>query len=128
MLRFNKRYFYLTLILFLIEVLIALFIKDKFIRPFVGDVLVVVLIYYFIRAFFKIKPQIVGLSVFLFACGIEVCQYFDFVDKLGLRENRVIAIALGSVFDWKDILAYGIGIMTVLWIDKSGNRINRLGD
>ena len=41
---FNKIYFRLTVILFLIEVAIALFIKDRFIRPYLGDVLVVMLI------------------------------------------------------------------------------------
>ncbi|WP_257236684.1 DUF2809 domain-containing protein [Nostoc sp. 'Peltigera malacea cyanobiont' DB3992] len=25
---------------------------------------------------------------------------------------------MGSVFDWKDIIAYAIGIITVLWLEN----------
>jgi uncharacterized membrane protein len=40
----KQRIIYLsaTIILFVIEALIALFVNDKFIRPFVGDILVVI--------------------------------------------------------------------------------------
>ncbi|BDA66702.1 hypothetical protein RIVM261_054980 [Rivularia sp. IAM M-261] len=114
MLKFNQKYFYLTLVLFLIEVCIAVFVNDVFIRPFVGDILVVILIYCFIRAFWDIKPSVVAVSVFTFACIIEVLQYFNFVNKLGLQNNKILAIALGSTFDWKDIIAYAIGTIIIL--------------
>ena len=42
MLRFNKTYFLLTILLFCTEVIIALFVHDNFIRPYFGDVLVVI--------------------------------------------------------------------------------------
>ncbi|PAX59467.1 ribosomal maturation YjgA family protein [Brunnivagina elsteri] len=115
---FNKKYFYFTLVLFLIEVCIAVFINDVFIRPFIGDVLVVILIYCFIRTFWNIDSFIVALSVFAFACIIEVLQYFNFVSKLGLQNNRILAVSLGSTFDWKDIIAYAIGIIIVLWLEN----------
>ncbi len=38
---FNKSYAALTLILFTVEVVIALFVHDHIIRPYLGDVLVV---------------------------------------------------------------------------------------
>ena len=49
----KKRLFYLvaTLVLLAIEVLIALFVHDSFVRPYVGDMLVVVVIYAFVRIF-----------------------------------------------------------------------------
>ena len=31
------------------------------------------------------------------------------VKLLGLEGNRVISIAVGSVFDWADVICYGIG-------------------
>ena len=37
------------IIVFIIEAIIAVFIHDNFIRPYFGDVLVVVLIYCFIK-------------------------------------------------------------------------------
>ena len=42
----KKRIFYIIsfLVIFCIEVLIALYVRDRFIRPYVGDMLVVVLV------------------------------------------------------------------------------------
>ncbi len=118
MFTFNKKYFYFTLLLFLIEICIAVFINDTFIRPFIGDVLVVILIYCFVRAFWNIQPSIIALSVLAFSYIIEILQYFNFVNKLGLQNNKILAIALGSTFDWKDIIAYTIGIIVVLWLEN----------
>jgi Protein of unknown function (DUF2809) len=122
MFKLNKKYFYFALVLFLIEVCIAVFVDDIFIRPFVGDVLVVILIYCFIKAFWNIQSSIAAVSVFMFACIIEILQYFNFVDKLGLQNNRMLAIALGSTFDWKDLIAYAIGAITVLWFENKTNK------
>ncbi|MBW4665906.1 MAG: DUF2809 domain-containing protein [Cyanomargarita calcarea GSE-NOS-MK-12-04C] len=121
MFTFNKKYFYFTLILFLIEICIAVFINDSFIRPFIGDVLVVILIYCFVRAFWNIQSSIIALSVLAFSYIIEILQYFSFVNKLGLQNNQILAVALGSTFDWKDIIAYTIGIIVVLWLENRTN-------
>ena len=48
MLLFRRSYFSFFVLLFIIEVLIALFVNDRLIRPYVGDFLVVILIYCFI--------------------------------------------------------------------------------
>jgi hypothetical protein len=117
-LTFNRKYFYLTVVIFLIEVFIALFISDQFIRPFVGDVLVVILIYCFIKSFWKIRTNVAALSVFGFACAIEGLQYFNLVDRLGLRENRILATIIGTTFDWKDVLAYALGTVFILVWEK----------
>jgi uncharacterized membrane protein len=42
MFRFHKTYFLLAVLLFVIELLIALYLHDRFIRPHVGDFLVVI--------------------------------------------------------------------------------------
>jgi hypothetical protein len=118
MFTFNTKYLYCTLTLFLIEACIAVFINDSFIRPFIGDVLVVILIYCFVRTFWNIRPFIVASSVLAFSYTIEFLQYFDFVKKLGLQNNKILAIALGSTFDWKDIIAYTIGIIIVIWLEN----------
>lgn len=118
MFTFKKKYFYFTVLLFLIEICIAVFINDSFIRPFLGDVLVVILIYCFVKAFWNIQSSISALSVLAFSYIIEILQYFNFVDKLGLQNNKILAVALGSTFDWKDIIAYTIGIIIVLWLEN----------
>jgi hypothetical protein len=111
---FNRKYFYLTVLLFLIEVYIAIFVNDRFIRPFGGDVLVVILIYCFVRAFWKINTNIAALSVFIFACAIEGLQYFNLIDRLGWRQYQLLVIIVGTTFSWEDILAYAIGTAIVL--------------
>ena len=113
-LTFNQKYFYLTVVLFLIEVFIALFINDQFIRPFVGDVLVVILIYCFVKSFWKVRANVAALSVFGFACAIEGLQYLNLVDILGLRQNKILATIIGTTFDLKDILAYALGTAIIL--------------
>lgn len=62
-LRLNMKYLCAFIIVFIIEVLIALFINDKFIRPYVGDILVVVLIYCFIRSFVGIEGKLLPLYI-----------------------------------------------------------------
>ena len=47
----KKRFFnfILFMIFLVIEVLIALYVHDDFVRPYLGDVLVVVVLYFFVR-------------------------------------------------------------------------------
>jgi len=96
-------------ILLLVEVLIALYVHDEFIRPYVGDVLVVIVVYCFVRIFVPDKCRLLPLYVFLFAAGVEVLQYFELVKRLGLENNTFLRGLIGSVFDMKDILCYAVG-------------------
>ena len=113
-----------TLVLFIIELLIALFIHDDFIRPYVGDVLVVVLIYTFVRIILPEGVRLLPLYIFLFAAGVEVLQYFQIGSVLGLSNNRVLSVVIGSVFDWKDIVCYGVGC-GLLVVFERGTELGR---
>ena len=107
----NKRkpYILATIILLIIEVLIALFVDDSFIRPYVGDMLVVVVLYTFVRIFIPEKCRLLPLYIFLFAAAVELLQYFKIVELLGLQDNRFFSVLIGTVFDIKDIVCYGVG-------------------
>ncbi len=96
-------------VLFIIEILIAVFVHDAFVRPYIGDVLVVMLVCAFLRILFPEKPVALPVYATLFAVLIEVLQYFDFVKILGLENNPIISTALGRTFDMKDIICYIIG-------------------
>ena len=102
-------YLFATLILLGIEVLIALFVHDKFVRPYVGDVLVVMVIYMFVRVFVPEKVSLLPLLVFLFATGVEVLQAVNIVEVLGLSNNRFFSTLIGATFDFKDIVCYAVG-------------------
>ena len=68
MLAFNSRYLIFAVILFITEVLIAFFVRDNFIRPYVGDYLVVILIYCAAMSFLRISPLKMSIAVLLYAC------------------------------------------------------------
>ena len=118
MITFNGKFFLLALVLFIIEVLIALFIHDNFIRPYVGDFLVVILVYCGVRTFIKASPLKVAIGVLLFSFLIETLQYFNIVDRLGLANNAIARTVIGYGFDWFDILAYTLGVFAILFIEN----------
>ena len=122
MFTFNFRYFLFAVILFVVEVLIALFVRDSFIRPYFGDYLVVILIYCAVRTFINASPLKVAIGVLLFSYLIEVLQYFNIVDRLGLADNVIARTVIGYGFAWWDILAYSLGIATVLILEHFRTR------
>jgi hypothetical protein len=128
MIRFNQKYFAFAILLFLIEIVIALFVHDKFVRPYFGDFLVVILIYCFLKSFLNLSVWVVALMVLLFSFSIEITQYFSMIEELGLQHSEIAKAILGNSFAWIDLLAYGIGILTVISIEKFslkvGNKIS----
>jgi hypothetical protein len=118
MLRFNRNYLVLALLLFAIEVLIALFVHDNFVRPYVGDVLVVILIYCFIKSFLNLPEFVLALGVLLFAFAIELLQYIKIVNILGLEKSNLARTVMGTSFAWLDMLAYVVGVGLVLLVEK----------
>lgn len=124
MFSFSLRYFLLALLFFIIEVLIALYVKDNFVRPYVGDYLVVMLIYCAMRTFIKASPVKVAVGVLLFAYLIETLQYLRIVDRLGLAGNTLAKTVIGYGFEWWDMLAYTLGVVTIVVIEnRAGNKI-----
>ena len=125
MFTFDKRFCFLTIILFITEVLIAVFIKDSFVRPYFGDFLVVILCYCFVKTFLKCAVWKVALGVLLFSYFIETLQYFHIVNKLGLENNVLARTVIGIGFDWYDLVAYTLGVITVCIIERAFNSKSR---
>jgi len=98
-----------TFILLGMEVAIALFVHDNFVRPYVGDVLVVVLIHCALRVVFPGRPRLLPVYVFLFACLVEFTQYIQLLELLGLGHIGWLNVIVGGTFDWADIVCYGVG-------------------
>ncbi len=118
MLRFNRNYFALAFLLFMIEVLIAMFVQDNFVRPYLGDVLVVILIYCFIKSFIDLQEFTLALGVLLSAFAIEFLQYIKIVNILGLEKSNLARTVMGTSFAWLDMLAYVVGVGLVLVVEK----------
>ncbi|WOD42892.1 DUF2809 domain-containing protein [Hwangdonia lutea] len=113
----NKTYLTLTILLFITEVLIAIFLKSGFIRHTFGDYLVVILIFCFFKSFINIKSFKLALLVLAFAFIIEFLQLANLLKLLNLQNNYLAKLVLGSTFHVSDLVAYTLGIITVLIIE-----------
>lgn len=118
MLQFNKTYFTFTVLLFLVETLIALFVHDQLIRPYFGDVLIVILIYCFLKSFLNFSVWTTAIIVFCFSFFVEFTQYLDLIGKLGLEHSGIAKAILGNSFSYLDLFAYTTGILVVLIFEK----------
>lgn len=118
MITFNKNYFGLASLIFGIEVLIAFYVTDNFVRPYLGDVLVVILIYCFLKSFLKLPVLVAALLVLAFSFAIEYLQFLHIVEKLGLEKSKMARTVIGTSFGWIDLLAYIVGIAIVLIVEK----------
>ncbi len=121
--KFSIKYLLLFVLLLIIEILIAIYVHDRFIRPYFGDVLVVVLIYAFVRIVFSEDSKKVihriALGCLIFSFLIEIGQYFNLVDLLGLGHIKIARIIIGTGFTWWDMLAYFGGYLMILWLEFS---------
>lgn len=90
-------------------VAIALFVRDDFIRPYGGDVLVTAFLCAAVRTVLPRRPRLLPLWVFLFAAAVEIGQFFGLVDRLGLGSIPFFRIALGTTFSAADLLCYAVG-------------------
>ena len=109
-------------ILLITEICIALFVNDSFIRPYIGDALVTVLICCFLRVFIPKGVKVLPVFVFLFASLVETAQYFDIVRLLGLEGNTFISTVIGRTFSFTDIICYGVGCTAFYLAEKIINK------
>ncbi|WEJ98107.1 MAG: DUF2809 domain-containing protein [Candidatus Sphingomonas phytovorans] len=104
--------------LFAIEVVIALFVHDGIVRPFLGDSLAVILVYLGLRA---VTPMETGPAILLAlatAFAIEFGQLFGLLGALGLQANPVARVVLGTGFDPMDFVAYTAGALCAAGIER----------
>jgi hypothetical protein len=109
-------------IVFFIEVTIALFLHDRLVRPYIGDVLAVVLVYLALRAVTPWPVVTAIVSTLAIAAAIEFGQYFHLLDWLGLSQNHMARVVLGGVFDLKDFACYFGGAALVLAVEAAFRR------
>ena len=118
MFRLHKGYFFLAILFFIIEVLIALYVRDKIIRPYIGDYLVVIFLYCLVKSVTNLSVQTACILVLLFSFFIEFLQYLNIVERIGLQNSKLANTVLGNSFEWTDLILYTAGIVTVFIVDK----------
>jgi hypothetical protein len=111
----RERFYYAaaTAGLLLIEIGIACFVHDRFVRPHGGDVLAVILAYAGFRALLGLRTVPALAAALGLAVAIEFGQLWGLLDALGLSGNRLARIVLGTGFDRSDFAAYAVGALCV---------------
>lgn len=106
-----------SFICFIALVVIALYVRDSFIRPTFGDVLVVVWLYYLLASILSMPVKWLAALVVLIAFVVEFGQLLQVVTWLGIESPSLLAMILGATFDWKDLFAYGVGGALCWWME-----------
>lgn len=117
----KKRIIYLVLSIICFAIcalIVAFFSRTPFIRGFIGDVVIVALLYFFVKVFVDAKPFRLALFVLASAFFVEFLQYLRIIETLGLEHSKIARVIIGSVFDPMDLLAYFIGAILVYFIDS----------
>ena len=114
-----------ALLLFAVEVLIALFVRDVFVRSYIGDVLAVMLVYSALRTMTPLGATTAIAVTLAIAAAIEIAQALNVLGALGLGDNQIARTVFGGVFDWLDIAAYLVGAAAVLALERMFRRGGR---
>ncbi len=105
------KYLIVLFLLLAVEVCIALFVHDQYLRPYGGDIIVVWVIYCMVQAVLggKNNHYITALGVLVFAYIVEFLQKMNIVEVLGLGNSRFLRILIGTTFSVSDLVCYTIG-------------------
>lgn len=111
------------LLLTLTEVLIALFIHGGFVRNYLGDVIVVWVVYCFVQAIAggRFNAYLAAVGVMIFAFLVEFLQKINIVDILGLGDIQFFRTLIGTSFSPIDLICYAAGsaiICAVIFIKR----------
>ena len=107
-----------ALALLAVETLIAMFVRDAFIRPYLGDVLAVILVFMAVRAVFAAPAWTAAAIALGIAVAIEFGQLIGILHLLGLAHHSWLRVVFGTGFDVKDLLAYAIGAVIAVGVDR----------
>lgn len=117
MFRFRLPWAVFALLLFALEVFIGAKVHDAFVRPYLGDVLVVLLVHAVVRTFVAWPWRRVLPGVVVFAFFVEGLQALHLGELLGLRPGSIASIVLGSQADLKDLVCYVVGGLVAAGIE-----------
>lgn len=120
-----KRYYFLAFVLlFFLEVLISF--TDGFIRYTLGDFFVVMLLYCLFRSFLPFQIKTTAILTLSIAFAIELLQLTKLSQLPICKEYPWLKLIIGTTFQWGDLLAYTLGVLSILWIDKKLNHEHTL--
>ena len=103
-------YIIIFIAIFAVETLIALFVHDDFVRPYIGDVIVMWAVYCLAQIILggKFGSYKVAFGSLIFAFIVEILQKFHIADVLGF-ENPILRTIIGTSYATADLLCYFVG-------------------
>ncbi len=101
-----------SILLLITEIVIGIY-GLGIVRKYVGDVLVVILLYCMIRIFTKALYRTLPLWMFGVGCAAELLQYFRLSDLLGFERGSLPSILIGTSASWWDVVSYAIGAVMI---------------
>lgn len=107
-----------SLLLLGIEILIGMY-ATGWVRNYLGDVLVVILLYTICRTISPKKPEkwfILPTAILVFAFIVEFLQLWGFCDRFGIS-NKLLRIIIGTGFSKVDLVSYVIGILPCYFVE-----------
>lgn len=116
MIKFHKKYFLLSIIIFTLE----LFIEKTtgFVRYTLGDFFAVILVYTLIKSFLNISVLKASLLALGIAFGIEFLQLSSLQNYYPEKYKKTVGLILGTSFSIGDLIAYSMGIVFTLYIEN----------
>lgn len=96
-----------------LEIWIALYVHDRIVRPYLGDVLAVICIYFLARVV-AVRMRWLSIPVTLFAFCVEAVQLTGLSGILPEPFSTIV----GGTFDPADLLCYLAGGAVCFMIDK----------
>ena len=103
------------LLLTAVEVVIGVFEFNHFIRSYIGDVIIVWVLYCLFRSFApkKFNSYAVAMGILAFSFVVEFLQKAHIADVLGV-ENRLLRIIIGTSYATEDLWCYAAGTAVTL--------------
>ena len=102
----------LSALLLGIEILIGLF-AHGWVRAYLGDVLVVILIYTIVRTISPYSPKkwfALPTVILIFSFIVEFLQLWGFCDRFGIT-NQLMRIIIGTGFSVWDLVCYAVAVV-----------------
>lgn len=115
------RLVYITLdaVIFLTEIAIAVgFIGRAFVRGSVGDILVIALIYFLLRAVLGLFPLTAVSLAITTGFLVEALQYVHLAELISLRKGSILYTVIGNTYSSSDLVMYLGGGILALAVDK----------
>ena len=98
-----------------VEVVIGVFEFNHFIRAYIGDVIIVWVLYCLFRSFVprKFNSYAVAMGILVFSFAVEFLQKAHIADVLGV-ENQLLRTLIGTSYATEDLWCYAAGTVVIL--------------